>query len=153
MLTAAPIRCPQGCESTYFTIESENRAIGKPPGESRSRRLGMSLLSLEGVHALYNHVIVVLKGITLRVGQGEIVVLLGANGAGKSTTLRAVVNLLPAQRGQVSRGRIDRLRRHRHHACRHGPHRRSRRRVCACSEPRSSPAAAPPYLAQPLCRT
>jgi branched-chain amino acid transport system ATP-binding protein len=66
----------------------------------------MSLLSVEGVHALYNHAIVVLKGVTLRVGQGEIVALLGTNGAGKSTMLRAVANLLPAQRGQVSRGRI-----------------------------------------------
>jgi branched-chain amino acid transport system ATP-binding protein len=64
------------------------------------------LLSLQDVHVSYNHAIVALTGVTIDVLPGEIVALLGANGAGKSTTLKAVGNLLPAQRGQVTQGRI-----------------------------------------------
>jgi branched-chain amino acid transport system ATP-binding protein len=65
-----------------------------------------ALLQLEGVCVTYNHAIVALDGVSLDVQPGEIVALLGANGAGKSTTLKAISNLLPAQRGQVTRGRI-----------------------------------------------
>jgi branched-chain amino acid transport system ATP-binding protein len=65
-----------------------------------------ALLRIEGVRATYNHAIVALESVSLDVRQGEIVALLGANGAGKSTTLKAISNLLPAQRGQVTRGRI-----------------------------------------------
>ncbi len=64
------------------------------------------LLILDRVCATYNHVIVALDGVSLHVRPGEIVALLGANGAGKSTTLRAVSNLLPPQLGQVTSGRI-----------------------------------------------
>ncbi len=55
---------------------------------------------------IYNHVILVLKGVSLRVPEGRIVALLGANGAGKTTTLRAVSNLLRAERGDVTKGQI-----------------------------------------------
>jgi branched-chain amino acid transport system ATP-binding protein len=65
-----------------------------------------ALLALDGLHVTYNHAVVALSGVSLEVGAGEIVALLGANGAGKSTTLKAVSNLLPAQRGQVTRGRV-----------------------------------------------
>jgi len=65
-----------------------------------------ALLTLDAVHATYNHAIVVLNGVSLTVGHGEMVALLGANGAGKSTTLRAVSNLLPARRGVVTRGSV-----------------------------------------------
>ena len=65
-----------------------------------------ALLQIEGVHVTYNHAIVALEGVSLEVQPGEIVALLGANGAGKSTTLKAISNLLPAQRGQVTQGRI-----------------------------------------------
>jgi branched-chain amino acid transport system ATP-binding protein len=65
-----------------------------------------ALLTLDAVHATYNHAIIVLNGVSLSVGKGEIVALLGANGAGKSTTLRATSNLLPAQRGVVTQGSV-----------------------------------------------
>ncbi len=65
-----------------------------------------ALLQVKGVHVTYNRSIVALEGVSLAVEPGEIVALLGANGAGKSTTLKAISNLLPAQRGQVTQGRI-----------------------------------------------
>ncbi len=64
------------------------------------------LLQVDGVEAVYNRSIVALHGVDLRLEAGKILALLGANGAGKSTTLKAVSNLLPAERGQVTSGRI-----------------------------------------------
>ncbi|QEX20263.1 ABC transporter ATP-binding protein [Hypericibacter adhaerens] len=63
-------------------------------------------LSLEGIAVVYNRAIHALHDVGFSVGAGEIVALLGANGAGKSTTLKAVSNLLPAERGQITRGSI-----------------------------------------------
>ncbi len=63
-------------------------------------------LDVNGIEVIYNHVILVLKGVSLRVDEGSIVALLGANGAGKTTTLRAVSNLLHAERGAVTKGSI-----------------------------------------------
>ncbi len=65
------------------------------------------LLNVNGIEVIYNHVILVLKGVSLTVPEGRIVALLGANGAGKTTTLRAVSNLLQAERGDVTKGSID----------------------------------------------
>ncbi len=65
------------------------------------------LLDVNGIEVIYNHVILVLKGVSLRVPEGRIVALLGANGAGKTTTLRAVSNLLRAERGDVTKGHIQ----------------------------------------------
>lgn len=65
-----------------------------------------ALLDVNGIEVIYNHVILVLKGVSLRVPEGRIVALLGANGAGKTTTLRAVSNLLRAERGDVTKGQI-----------------------------------------------
>jgi branched-chain amino acid transport system ATP-binding protein len=64
------------------------------------------LLILEGLAATYNHAIRALSDVSLTVGRGEVVALLGANGAGKSTTLKAISNLLHAERGQLTHGRI-----------------------------------------------
>ncbi|MBN9427574.1 MAG: ABC transporter ATP-binding protein [Burkholderiales bacterium] len=65
-----------------------------------------ALLSINGIEVIYNHVILVLKGVSLSVPEGGIVALLGGNGAGKTTTLRAVSNLLKGERGDVTKGSI-----------------------------------------------
>ncbi len=62
---------------------------------------------VNGIEVIYNHVILVLKGVSLTVPEGGIVALLGANGAGKTTTLRAVSNLLHGERGDVTKGSIE----------------------------------------------
>jgi branched-chain amino acid transport system ATP-binding protein len=65
------------------------------------------VLNVNGIEVIYNHVILVLKGVSLQVPQGGIVALLGGNGAGKTTTLRAVSNLLAGERGEVTKGSIE----------------------------------------------
>jgi branched-chain amino acid transport system ATP-binding protein len=65
------------------------------------------MLVVNGIEVIYNHVILVLKGVSLAVPQGGIVALLGGNGAGKTTTLRAVSNLLKGERGEVTKGSIE----------------------------------------------
>lgn len=64
-------------------------------------------LSINNIEVIYDHVILVLKGVSLDVPKGKIVALLGANGAGKSTTLKAVSNLLRTERGEVTKGSIE----------------------------------------------
>jgi branched-chain amino acid transport system ATP-binding protein len=64
------------------------------------------ILSVNNIEVIYDHVILVLKGVSLTVPRGGIVALLGANGAGKTTTLKAVSNLLKAERGDVTKGSI-----------------------------------------------
>jgi branched-chain amino acid transport system ATP-binding protein len=66
-----------------------------------------SMLIVNGIEVIYNHVILVLKGVSLEVPEGGIVALLGANGAGKTTTLKAISNLLRAERGEVTKGTIE----------------------------------------------
>src|SRR4051812_30398845 len=68
---------------------------------------GPSCLSVNNIEVIYDHVILVLKGVSLEVAEGRIVALLGANGAGKSTTLKAISNLLGAERGDVTKGTIE----------------------------------------------
>jgi branched-chain amino acid transport system ATP-binding protein len=82
-------------------------AVNKPDGV---------LLEVNNIEVIYDHVILVLRGVSLEVPAGGIVALLGANGAGKTTTLKAISNLLHAERGEVTKGeityrgaRIDRL--------------------------------------------
>jgi branched-chain amino acid transport system ATP-binding protein len=65
------------------------------------------ILALNNVEVIYDHVILVLKGVSLAVPKGTIVALLGANGAGKSTTLKAISNLLLAERGNVTKGSVE----------------------------------------------
>jgi branched-chain amino acid transport system ATP-binding protein len=65
-----------------------------------------TILSINNIEVIYNHVILVLKGVSLTVPRGGIVAILGANGAGKTTTLKAISNLLHAERGEVTKGSI-----------------------------------------------
>jgi branched-chain amino acid transport system ATP-binding protein len=64
-------------------------------------------LSVNNIEVIYDHVILVLRGVSLDVPEGAIVALLGANGAGKTTTLKAISNLLHAERGEVTKGTIE----------------------------------------------
>lgn len=64
------------------------------------------ILAVNNIEVIYDHVILVLKGVSLHVPKGGIVALLGANGAGKTTTLKAISNLLHAERGEVTKGNI-----------------------------------------------
>ena len=66
-----------------------------------------TILSVNNIEVIYDHVILVLKGVSLTVPKGGIVAILGANGAGKTTTLKAISNLLGAERGDVTKGNIQ----------------------------------------------
>jgi branched-chain amino acid transport system ATP-binding protein len=66
-----------------------------------------TILSVNNIEVVYDHVILVLKGVSLTVPRGGIVAILGANGAGKTTTLKAISNLLRAERGEVTKGSIE----------------------------------------------
>jgi branched-chain amino acid transport system ATP-binding protein len=66
-----------------------------------------AVLSVKNIEVIYDHVILVLKGVSLEVPEGGIVALLGANGAGKTTTLKAVSSLLRAERGDITKGSIE----------------------------------------------
>jgi len=67
----------------------------------------LPLLRVNNIEVVYDHVILVLKGVSLEVPEGGIVALLGANGAGKTTTLKSISNLLVAERGDITKGTIE----------------------------------------------
>ena len=75
--------------------------------ETHAAAGGANYLSINNIEVIYDHVILVLKGVSLAVPKGKIVALLGANGAGKSTTLKAISNLLHAERGDVTKGSVE----------------------------------------------
>jgi len=86
------------------------------PASSPAPEPADTILSVNNIEVIYDHVVLVLKGVSLTVPRGGIVALLGANGAGKTTTLKAISNLLKAERGDVTKGtilfeneRVDRL--------------------------------------------
>nr|WP_297525808.1 ABC transporter ATP-binding protein [uncultured Roseateles sp.] len=88
------------------------QATSVPPASAPSGATGVAaaapaLLDVNGIEVIYHHVILVLKGVSLRVPEGAVVALLGGNGAGKTTTLRAVSNLLAGERGEVTKGSIE----------------------------------------------
>ncbi len=74
--------------------------------EASAASLNPAYLAVNNIEVIYDHVILVLKGISLQVPQGKIVALLGANGAGKSTTLKAISTLLKNERGDITKGDI-----------------------------------------------
>jgi branched-chain amino acid transport system ATP-binding protein len=75
--------------------------------QAQTRASTAALLVVNNIEVIYDHVILVLKGVSLDVPEGGIVALLGANGAGKTTTLKAISNLLRAERGEVTTGTIE----------------------------------------------
>jgi branched-chain amino acid transport system ATP-binding protein len=83
-------------------------AVSAAPERGTARPdTGRALLSVNSIEVIYDHVILVLKGVSLRVPEGGIVALLGANGAGKSTTLKAISGLLRTERGDITKGGIE----------------------------------------------
>ena len=78
--------------------------MGKAAVESAPQE---NVLEIKNIEVIYDHVILVLKGVSLTVPRGGITALLGANGAGKSTTLKSISNLLKAERGEVTKGSIE----------------------------------------------
>ncbi len=84
--------------SEAATLNRDAAAVGdtRPP-----------ILRVNNIEVIYDHVILVLKGVSLEVPEGGIVALLGANGAGKTTTLKAISNLLRAERGDITKGSIE----------------------------------------------
>jgi branched-chain amino acid transport system ATP-binding protein len=85
--------------TTGEQIAAGSKAAGVAPAAD-------TILALNNIEVIYDHVILVLKGVSLEVKRGGIVALLGANGAGKTTTLKAISNLLHAERGEVTKGSI-----------------------------------------------
>jgi branched-chain amino acid transport system ATP-binding protein len=78
----------------------------RPQPGPRPDGTGRPVLEINNIEVIYEDVILVLRGLSLSVGEGRIVALLGSNGAGKSTTLKAVAGLLPSERGEITQGGI-----------------------------------------------
>src|SRR5215472_14891679 len=75
--------------------------------QAASTEAAKACLTVNNIEVIYDHVILVLKGVSLEVPEGRIIALLGANGAGKSTTLKAISGLLRPERGEVTEGSIE----------------------------------------------
>jgi ABC-type glutathione transport system ATPase component len=112
------LRGGPGLSRARSTADYEAVALGQPPieragiaanpfdwqSEGNTMDSKNIVLNVNGIEVIYNHVILVLKGVSLQVPEGSIVAILGGNGAGKTTTLRAVSNLLKGERGEVTKG-------------------------------------------------
>src|SRR5438876_363510 len=93
--------------STIRSATARQRSSARPGDSSAVSDTSAPLLAVNNIEVIYDHVILVLKGVSLAVPEGGIVALLGANGAGKTTTLKAISNLLRAERGEVTKGTIE----------------------------------------------
>ncbi|MGI9334219.1 MAG: ABC transporter ATP-binding protein [Gammaproteobacteria bacterium] len=82
-------------------------ALVQSEGEASAAPGGPPMLNVNNIEVVFDHVILVLKGVSLNVPKGGVVTLLGANGAGKSTTLKAISNLVRAERGEVTKGTVE----------------------------------------------
>jgi branched-chain amino acid transport system ATP-binding protein len=82
-------------------------SLVSPAQPAAKPQTARTILAVNNIEVIYDHVILVLKGVSLEVLEGGIVALLGANGAGKSTTLKAVSNLIRSERGDVTKGSIE----------------------------------------------
>jgi branched-chain amino acid transport system ATP-binding protein len=98
-----PARRRLAGDGDLHMLQGNPETPGRQPGAPGD---GPALLSVRNIEVLYDDVILVLRGVSLEVSQGEVVALLGANGAGKSTTLKAISGLLKSEDGEVRRGEI-----------------------------------------------
>ena len=87
-------------------VFNQTSPLTMPDVNGSTQTVDSPILSVNNIEVIYNHVILVLKGVSLTVPSGGIVAILGANGAGKTTTLKAISNLLQAERGDVTKGSI-----------------------------------------------
>ena len=104
-MTATTIQPPFGVLKSQ-TSASQGAATAASGAATRLAP-GQPVLSVRNIEVIYDHVILVLRGVSLDVPLGGIVALLGGNGAGKSTTLKSISTLLGAERGQVTKGSIE----------------------------------------------
>ena len=74
--------------------------------KNKNSNTSEDVLIVNNIEVVYSHVILVLKGVSLNVKKGGITALLGGNGAGKSTTLKSISNLLASERGEVTKGSV-----------------------------------------------
>ena len=81
--------------------------IGAEPSRFHLGAASQPVLAVKNIEVIYDHVILVLRGVSFEVPQGKIVALLGGNGAGKSTTLKSISTLLASERGAVTKGSIE----------------------------------------------
>lgn len=88
-------------------MQQQTSPAESSPSPGNGAGASQPLLAINNIEVIYDHVILVLRGVSLNVPEGSIVTLLGGNGAGKSTTLKAVSNLLRSERGEVTKGSIE----------------------------------------------
>jgi branched-chain amino acid transport system ATP-binding protein len=93
--------------TTATTADHSSSSTSTGASNATPKAVPNVVLNVNGIEVIYNHVILVLKGVSLQVPDGKIVSILGGNGAGKTTTLRAVSNLLKGERGEVTKGSIE----------------------------------------------
>ena len=74
--------------------------------KNKKSNISEDVLVVNNIEVVYSHVILVLKGVSLKVKKGGITALLGGNGAGKSTTLKSISNLLASERGEITKGSV-----------------------------------------------
>ena len=99
---------PRSCDELSRRAWPASAATALPRRSSVPGRMRPgTLLVVNNIEVVYDHVILVLKGVSLAVPEGGVVALLGANGAGKTTTLKAISNLLRVERGEVTKGTIE----------------------------------------------
>src|SRR3982751_3816009 len=84
-----------------------NLAVARAAEVFGTSKVPAPILAVKNIEVIYDHVILVLRGVSLEVPQGGIVALLGGNGAGKSTTLKSISTLLASERGAVTKGSIE----------------------------------------------
>ncbi len=82
-------------------------ALAEHPSLAAASSTAPPILAVKSIEVIYDHVILVLRGVSLEVPQGKIVALLGGNGAGKSTTLKSISTLLASERGDITKGSIE----------------------------------------------